>query len=128
MNYWILAASAVSGLTFIAHVFGGGPEILVPMLAGDMSPYLKTIWTVVWHAVSVTIFTGTVCLAIEAIKPGKYPGLIWSICAQYTAFTGMFLYYGIAQLGSLWPMPQWIAFLLIVILAVIGMRRTVKSR
>ncbi len=123
MNYWILGAAFVSGLTFVAHIFGGGPDILVPMQAGEMSQYLKTIWTVVWHAVSVTIFIGTVCLIVEAIKPGKFTGLIWGICAQYLAFTVLFIYYGIAELGSLWPMPQWIAFSLIVVLAAIGMRR-----
>ncbi len=122
MNYWLLGAGVLSGITFAAHIFGGGPEILVPLQNGDMAAVPKAIWTVVWHGVSATILIGTVGLIFAAIKPGRMSGMVWCICAQYTAFTALFIVYGLTKLQSLWIMPQWIAFSLIVALALAGMR------
>lgn len=44
--------------------------------------------------------------------------------AQYLAYAGLFIGYGLAYVGTLWQTPQWIVFLLISALALVGLRST----
>lgn len=126
MNYWILGAALISGLTVLAHIFGGGPEVLAPMLQSELSVYLQTIWTVVWHAISAILIIGTAVLVYGGIKPQRLVPAVTIVCAQYLAFAVLFLFYGITELGTLWPMPQWTAFTLIPLLAGIGLHRDAR--
>ncbi|MCF6326486.1 MAG: hypothetical protein L3J21_04235 [Devosiaceae bacterium] len=121
MSIPILAASALSFLTLIAHIFGGYPEIMVPVLASELTPYLKAIMVVIWDAVTVIITINSLALLYAAIKPQHRSVLVTLVSAQYLLWGGLFVYYGLTMLGSLWPMPQWIAFFLIPALAIFGL-------
>jgi len=127
MNYWIIAAGLVSGLTVVAHIFGGGPEILQPMLQSELSLYLKTVWRVVWHGISAILIIGTAGLIYGGIRPEKSKAAVALISVQYVGFSVLFLYYGITELGALWPMPQWMSFTLMPVLAGIGLRREMRK-
>lgn len=125
MNRWHLAASALMGLTFVVHVFGGGPEIHVPIQASELSEYLRAISAVLWHAVSVIL--AVFALAYLWAAKNNAPALIWQMTVIQLGFAALFLWYGIALLGTIWPMPQWIIFLLIPAVSLIGQRRRPSS-
>ena len=119
MDYWILSASGLSALLFIAHVIGGGKDVHVPMLESGMSQLLKAYTSVIWHAISAILAVGTGALLWAAFGQGD--GMVIIVIAQYFAFVLLFLAYGIRRLSSIWVMPQWSAFLIISALAGVGL-------
>ncbi len=119
MDYWILAATALSAVLLVAHVIGGGKEVHVPMLESDLNRLLKAYASVIWHAVTAILAIGTGALFWAA--SGKGDGMALVIALQYLAFVGLFLAYGISRLKSVWIMPQWTAFLLISVLTGVGL-------
>jgi len=119
MNYWILAATALSALLLVAHVFGGGKEVHVPMLESGLNRLLKAYTSVIWHAITAILAIGTGALLWAAL--GRGSGMALVIALQYLAFVGLFLAYGISRLKSVWVMPQWTAFLLISTLTGVGL-------
>ncbi len=121
MNIAIMAAAALSALTLAAHIFGGVPEIMIPVLASELTPYLKAIMVVIWDAVTVIMVINSLALIYAALKPKHRAILVTLISAQYILWGGLFVFYGITRLGTLWPMPQWIAFFLIPTLAILGL-------
>ncbi len=127
MNIAIAAASALSALTLIAHILGGGPEIMIPVLASELTPYLKAVMLVIWHAITMILLINSLALIYGARKPGQRQALITIVSTQYLLWGGLFAYYGLLRLGSLWPMPQWIAFFLIPALAIFGLWQSKKT-
>jgi len=122
LNYWTLSAGILSGLLIFVHIFGGGPEIHNPMLESDLPQSIKSVWSVVWHAITLLLILGTIVLVYAALYPGQINSAVVLICAMYFGFALLFVAYGIVQLGSVIIMPQWIAFGLIALLAGIGLR------
>ncbi len=127
MNISIMAAAALSALTLAAHVFGGYPEIMPPVLASELTPYLKAIMLVIWQAVTVILLINSLALIYGALKPKHRTMLVTMVSAQYLLWGGLFVYYGLTRLGTLWPMPQWIAFFLIPALAIFGLWLSKKA-
>jgi hypothetical protein len=124
MNKWILAAGTLSALTLAVHVFAGGPEVHVAMLAlaGAFPDVLKTFISVMWHAITVILAIDSAALLLAMRYSPSQKALVWFVCAQYVAFAALFVFYGAFGLGSLLIMPQWIVFLLIPGLAIAGLR------
>ncbi|UZD90444.1 hypothetical protein [Cognatishimia activa] len=121
MNRWFLAASALTVVTLSVHVFAGGPEIHVPIQASELSEYLRAVSAVLWHAVSVVI-AGFALAYLWAAKHDT-PAMIWQMIAIQLGFAALFLWYGATLLGTIWQMPQWIIFLLIPLVSIVGLRR-----
>ncbi len=122
MNKLILSAGILSVLTLFAHVFGGGPEIHIPVLESDLSLELKAILSVVWHAVTAVLVINSVALFLAAKSKGAEKMLVVFVSSQYLALAILFLFYGITHLGTLLLMPQWSVFLLMPALALAGLR------
>ncbi len=122
MSKWILAASILSVLTFLIHVFVGGPEIHVPVLESAFSPMVKAVLSVVWHATSAMLAINAVALFLAARSTVHRLGLVLLVSAQNLAFAVLFIYYGLAHLGTLLPMPQWIIFIALTGLSLAGLR------
>ena len=127
MNIAIAVAAALSTLTLFAHIFGGYPEIMPSVLTSALSPYTKAIMLVIWQAITIILIINSLGLAYGAIKPEQRQVLIVVISAQYLLWGALFVYYGLTMLGSLWPMPQWIAFFLIPALAIFGLWQKRKA-
>ena len=124
MNLSLTGATALSGILVLAHIFGGGPEIHMPVLATELAPEIKAAVSVVWHGVTLVLIINTVLLlAATTNRPWGHTAA-WIVVAQYGAFVVLFIAYGIIRLENLTQLPQWIAFLLIVVLTVLGLRRT----
>ncbi len=126
MNKWILAAAALSGLTVVAHVFGGGPEFHGPLLESELSDHVKAGFSIIWHFTTLAMTINTALLIFGARNPTGGRAVVWGVIAQYFAFALLFLFYGLTRLGNMTELPQWTAFLLMAILAGIGLKRQVK--
>ncbi len=122
MNIPLALAAAISGLTIFIHVLAGGPDVHAPLLASELSVGLKAIISVIWHAVTAIMLVNTLALAHAARNEKYRTPLTFMVSAQYVLWSGLFIFYGLSRLGSLWPMPQWIIFLAISALALYGLR------
>ncbi|NOX72361.1 MAG: hypothetical protein GXP03_01610 [Alphaproteobacteria bacterium] len=123
MNIGFLAAAGLSAVLVPAHIFGGGIEIHLPVLATELAPDIKAVITVVWHAISLILIINTALLVGAAFRKPWGPVAAWIVAAQYAGFVALFVVFGVIRLGNLTQMPQWIGFLLIVVLIGIGLRR-----
>ncbi len=118
MNLIILTAALLMGLTTLIHVFMGGPEVMVPTRASELSRLVRAVLDVVWHGVTVVLACLAAALGWLAFHDNA--ALLWLVCAIQIGFAGLFLWYGVRHLRSLWPMPQWIIFLGVPALTIWG--------
>ncbi|MFT7595080.1 MAG: hypothetical protein ACI8R4_002406 [Paracoccaceae bacterium] len=118
MNATLLLAAIIMTVTVGVHVFLGGPVIMRPLRQSPLPRLVRTVADVVWHGVTVTL----ICLAgaLFWLTWHDNPALLWMTCAIQFGFAGLFIWYGVTQLRSLWPMPQWILFLGIPALTIWG--------
>lgn len=111
-------------ITIVAHVFGGGPQYHQPFRESDMALELRSMSSVLWHFVTIMLVVFAAALAWLAYQ--RNTALAWFTIASQVGFAGVFLYYGLTDLQSPWPMPQWIVFLLIPALTLLGLRTRVS--
>lgn len=124
INKTIAAAGGLSlGLTAV-HVFGGGQSVHVPALASDASDVVKGFISVVWHGVTANLLICSIMLLMAAWTEAHRRVLTCLVIANYLAFAGLFLFYGVTRLGTVFLMTPWVAFLFIVAIAAIGLLRT----
>ena len=127
MNIPVLIAATLSALTLGVHAFLGGPEIYDPVLASDLANILITVFAVAWHIATTVMIINSAVLLYAAFKPEQRTTIVALVSAQYLAWAGLFIFYGLTRLDSLWPMPQWIAFFLIPALALAGLWQSGKT-
>jgi predicted anti-sigma-YlaC factor YlaD len=104
------------------HVFAGGPEVHDPLLAADLSAVQKAFVSILWHAVTAVLLINSAALLAAALMPRLRAGLTGLVIAQYVAYAGLFVFYDLSRLGTLMALPQWIIFLILVALALPGLR------
>lgn len=122
MSIPMLLAAGLMSVTVFVHVLMGGPEIMAPLREAGLHPVIRTVMDVIWHAVTVVLFCSAVALFWLTWNPNT--ALLMIVSAISVGFAGLFIWYGLTQLQSLWPMPQWIVFLGVPALAVWGARAT----
>lgn len=127
-NKTIAIASILSFGLSALHVVGGGQSILVPALESDASNLVKAFISVSFHGVTVNLILCSVMLFIAAISETHRTVLISLVIADYLAYVGLFLYYGVTQLGTVFLMLPWICFLFIVGVSAIGLFSARGSR
>jgi hypothetical protein len=122
-SVWFIAAGVLSAATAAIHVFAGAPEVMYPLLAAELPLVVKGVADVLWHHV-----TGLLLLATGASlwaawqRPWRLPVLIL-IGGQYLLIAVLFVGFGLAWFGSVWPMPQWVLFSLMLVLMGVGSRQ-----
>ncbi len=120
-KYLIGLAGVLSvGIAFV-HVIGGGLDVHSPILSSDLSDLLKGYVSVLWHGVTSAIILGSVLLLIAAWHQPVRVTLTLIVIAQYAAFAGVFIYYGILRFQSVVEMPPWIGFCVIISTAMVGL-------
>ncbi len=122
MNRWIAAAGVLSTATLLLHVIGGGADVHAPILQGNLSTLLKAYASILWHAITVVLVINSAALLVAAVQTGPRRIIVWLVACQYLGFAGLFIFYGIGRLGTLFLMPQWIIFLAISGFALLGLR------
>lgn len=120
MRYPMILAAGLMAVTTGVHVFAGGPEIHLPIQASDLSAELRAISAVLWHAVTIVLIAFTLSLIWMARHPNRELAALLAVIQL--GFAGLFVFYGLSQLGTLRVMPQWVIFLLIPAVMLIGMR------
>ena len=120
-NKGIATASARSLDVTDAHILGGGGDVHVTLLASDASDVLKGFVSVIWHGVTANLLICSLMLLIAARNQSYRMMLTGLVIANYLAFTGLFLFYGITRLGSVFLMVPWISFAIIVSVAAVGL-------
>ncbi|MGR3760779.1 hypothetical protein ACUXV3_11710 [Roseobacteraceae bacterium NS-SX3] len=117
-NLFYAAASAVMAATAAIHVFAGGPEIHQPILDSALPDVVRSVGSVIWHAITWVLVLMTLALASLAQRPNAQ--LEAMVAAIQIGFAVLFIGYGLARLGSVWEMPQWIIFSAIPALMLLG--------
>lgn len=109
-------------VTFLVHVFIGGPELYVPLRASSLTSIEWSTFSVVWHFASMQLFL----LAVVLFYLARYrnSALFAVTLATVIGFAGLFIGYGLVDLGSVLPMPQWTAFVIVATLMIWGERRS----
>ncbi len=125
MDYWYLAATALSVATIGAHVIGGGPEIHQPVLKSDLAKDVKTVVSVIWHAITAIMVLSAIWLGLASV--GRGLGGMPYIAAQFFAFTGLFMLYGYLRFGSLFKFPQVYIFFSLGLLVFVGYWREIPA-
>jgi hypothetical protein len=120
MSKWMVAAAIVSLITLIVHVFAGGPEVHDALLAADIPVILKTYVSVIWHASTAVLLVNSLALGVAAFREPIRRPVAWIVTLQYLAYAALFVVYPLANLGTLLEMPQWIVFIAISGLALMG--------
>ena len=124
MNIPLTLAAGLMALTAGIHVFAGGPEYHAIYQDILPTPYLASMAAVLWHAVTVNLIVFAAALLWLTARPSR--GLAITISAMQLGWAVLFLYYGIGVLGSPWPMPQWVIFLIIPLLTLYGSRQAAR--
>ena len=123
MNIPILLASVMTVVTLIAHVVGGTAEFMHPVWQSNAPEFNKVGMSVIWHWVSAVLFINAIALFLEARSSSLSRPAVWIIVMQFLAFGLIFAWYGFTVFGSLFVMPQWIAFAIICALSWGGLRK-----
>lgn len=118
-----LIAAGLMLMTLMVHVFAGGSDVHLPLLAETDNPGLAAFVSVLWHF--VTLFLAVLCLGLVSLARHPNPALEAAFCALQLGFAALFLFYGTTRLGTVWLMPQWIVFLLVPALTRWGQSKAV---
>lgn len=127
MKLPMMLAAGLTALTAIAHVFGGTPEFMDPILESNAPDFNKTGMTIIWHWVTAVLCINAVVLVIAGRDNQNMRTPIWIIILQFLSFGVIFAGFGLAAFGTLFVMPQWIAFFLISALAYYGLHANAKA-
>ncbi len=121
MKFAYITAGILSLATAALHVFGGGPEFHDPMLKSSADVPLKAMFSILWHvATAMFVFNGAALFLVSRSALTARPiGIL--IFAQFTAFAILFLWYGYTYLGSIWPLSQWLIFVIINVVIAFGL-------
>ena len=123
-NKTIAVAGVLSFGLFALHVTGGSQSALVPALESDASELVKAFIAVSFHGVTVNLIICSFMLMTAARSVTHRTVLTSLVIADYLAFAGLFLFYGMTRLGTVFLMIPWIIFLLIAVVATVGLLQT----
>lgn len=127
MNGILVSAALLAAFTAVVHVFVGGEDVAVPLLASPLTGTLKWTLYVVWHMVSVVLALSAVVLFVGAMPrhagPSRY--LVRFVSALWCAFGVLFLLVAAMQpdSGGFLALPQWALLLPVGVLGLLGGRR-----
>ena len=122
-NMWLFAAAAISLATTGLHVIGGTPEIMAPLNASDAPALSKGIAEVIWNQITLLLIVSVWVFWRAARNPEKAYELSSAIIVLYLGITLLFIASGLGLFGSIWVMPQWTLFLVMAVLAIVGLLR-----
>lgn len=108
---WNLAAFAVMALTVVAHVFGGEPEIWLPVYESNLADVVRFTFGFVWHGLTLMFVFMAGLNLVAYYKPHYSAGLNIGLASINFAIGSVALVYGFVQTGGVLLVPQWILFL-----------------
>ena len=123
-NPWLLGASALMFLTFLAHVFVGGTDIYMPLRKSGLALEPKATLSVVWHTISLflVLFAG----ALLYLSRQYERALACLIGLSQVGFATIFFAFSLIDSGTIAFLPQWSMFALIAVFMWLGHRKQVS--
>ena len=121
-----LIAAILMSLTLGVHVIAGGQEVHAGLQSALGNDGLRAFAAVLWHAVTVVLVVFAIALLWLAWHPNL--ALKATLGAVQAGFAVIFLFYDMTRLGTVWPMPQWIIFLIIPALTLLPTRQPVGAQ
>ena len=120
MNAYFVAASVLSLITWALHTFGGGPATVGPLLkSADIDPVAKYTNYYCWHIVTIVLLAMTVGFALGAQRDQSV-----DVAILMTSLSGAFAVWSLVLVAwkyrHPWKLPQWLLFLPITALGVLG--------
>lgn len=120
LNLWWGVAGVMSLLVAAIHIFAGTPEIMAPLAKIEMPAVIFAVMDVMWNQVSLLLIIVGLALLFAAKRGAQSMDMVLFINVIYVGIAIIFMIAGVFYLQSLWPMPQWILFGLIALVAQIG--------
>jgi uncharacterized membrane protein len=120
LNLWWGVAGIMSLLVAAIHIFAGTPEIMAPLAKIEVPTVIFAIMDVMWNQVSLLLIIVGLALLFAAKRGAQSMDMVLFINVIYVGIAIIFMIAGLFYLQSLWPMPQWILFGLIALVAQIG--------
>jgi len=121
MIWTFAAAAALSLLTLGVHLFLGGPGVARPVLAArELDPVAKYTSYYCWHLVSMVIAAMTAAYVRAALEPHARD-LAILVTALAAGFAVWSLALAVWKRQRIMVLPQWILFLPIAVLGVVGL-------
>ncbi len=125
MNWLVFIAGLVGAFTTFGHFTMGAKQYLTPMLDAQIDQVPKQVMHSVFHCVSVFLLLSTAALlaiGVGAFDEEETQLLVRFIAANYTLFAVWQIAIAVTSQirNGMFKMPQWTFFILIAILAWIG--------
>jgi hypothetical protein len=121
MNWFLFAAAVVSFITFLAHLFWGGREVVKPLLdASGIQEMPKLTMYYCWHIVTIALFVMMCVYVYLSLFQSDLP---LTIVITSIAAACALLSIGLIIIRRLKPLdyPQWVFFAPITLLGVLGL-------
>lgn len=120
MNTFLILAAASSALVCLLHIFGGGPQVVEPLLKSEMDDVPKYLNYYCWHLVTLTLVVMTIGFTLASLNPIEV-----LLALLMTLLAGSFVIWSLGlalwKRQSLWDMPQWLLFLPVAAFGALGL-------
>lgn len=123
-NMWFATAAAISFASVGLHVIGGTPEIMVPLEQSNAPQLSKGIADVIWQQVTFLLVVGGIVFAWASRAKSKTFEISITMIVLYAGITLIFIGNGISRFAGIADMPQWVLFLAMTVLPVVGLLRS----
>jgi hypothetical protein len=121
MNNWLAPGAGFSALTFLVHIFAGGPNIGTPLLrAQDIRAVPKFTHYYCWHIVSLVLLAMACgfCMGAWSIAAYDVAALMTLLALGFTIWSIALV---LRKRQKFWLLPQWALFLPITVCAALGL-------
>lgn len=120
MNTYLVLAAGTSAVVCLLHIFGGGPQVVGPLLKSELAEVPKYLNYYCWHLVTLTLVVMAAGFLLAALNPNEVMlALLMTLLAGSFAIWSLGLVLWKRQ--SLWDMPQWLLFLPIAVFGGLGL-------
>lgn len=118
--YWLYAASLLSGITALLHIFGGGKTTAEPLLKSSLGDRAKYTNYYCWHMVTIILIAMAVCffLAARYVEYRELGILSTALSLAFALWSCLLIY---SKKQKLFVLPQWVFFFPIAITGVVGL-------
>jgi hypothetical protein len=123
INWPILAAGFLAGVTALIHIVPGGKEVARPLLASSIDEVVKLTLYACWHLVSAALVLSSLALLASGAGLISAPWMVAFVSTLWLLFGSVFLVVTLSlpKPRGLFRLPQWTLLLPVGILGLWGL-------